>query len=298
MNRQLKADLVLLAITFVWGSTFVLMKNALSDIPTLKFMALRFSVAFISLIILFNKRLLKINRRSLLYSFIMGILLYGGLTLQAAGLNYTTASKSAFITGLSVVLVPVLSAIILRKMPKTSAVIGVGLAFTGMIMLTSDASLSFNFGDLLTLLAAFCFALEIIFIDKFTNIEDPVILGVLQVGFAALFSTAIALIIKSPAIVYSENVILAILITAIPATALALVAQSVVQKFTSPTHTALVFAAEPVFGALFASLIPNTLGIRELLPIQGILGCGLILFGMLIAELSIDRLKIALKKWI
>ncbi|WHH60247.1 DMT family transporter [Petroclostridium sp. X23] len=296
MNKQIKADLILLMIAITWGSTFVLMKNALSDIPTLKFIALRFSVAFISLVLIFNKTLLKINIRSLVLSLILGILLCGGLTLQVAGLNYTTASKSAFITGLSVILVPVFSAIILKKIPKAASMLGVGLALTGLVMLTSDTTLSFNFGDFLTLLAALCFAFQIILIDKFTNMEDSIILGIFQVGFAALFSVLVLFVYKTSPVAYTGNVIIAILVTAIPATALALVAQTCVQKYTSPTRTALIFAAEPVFGAVFAYLIPNEMGIREILPIQGVLGCILILLGMLISELNIRKMIITFKK--
>ncbi|MDK2801213.1 MAG: hypothetical protein PWP27_376 [Clostridiales bacterium] len=288
ISKQIKADLTLLLITVVWGSTFVLMKNALDDIPTLKFLSIRFSVAFIALILIFNRKLLKVNRRSLFYSCILGTLLYGGLGFQVAGLNYTAASKSAFITGLSVVLVPIFSAFILKKMPKLPAVIGVGLAFIGMVLLTSGISLSFNFGDFLTLLAAVCLAFHIIFIDKFTNSEDSIILGVFQIGFAAAISIIVAFIFEVRPVIYSGDVIVAILVTAIPATALALVVQTVVQKFTSPTHTALIFIAEPVFGAIFAFLIPNELGLRETLSIQGIIGCGLILLGMLISEIDLN----------
>lgn len=312
MNKQVKADFVLLCITLVWGSTFVLMKNALTDIPTLTFLMLRFTVAFATLIVLLNIRLLKVNKRVLLYSFIVGSLLCCGLLLQVAGLNYTSASKSAFITGLSVILVPIFSAIILKKKPEIQAVIGVALAFTGMSLLSSGPASSFNIGDFLTLLAAFCFAFQIIYIDKFTREENSVLLGVYQIGFAAMFSIAFYLLFMNlgpalfpnvklfhlPPVEYSGSVILAIAVTAVPATALALVGQTVVQKNTTPTHTALIFSMEPVFGALFAYLIPNEHGIREVLSIQGMIGCGLILLGMLLAELRFGRFYLRIRKYL
>ncbi|MCX7773000.1 MAG: DMT family transporter, partial [Clostridia bacterium] len=131
MTRQLKADLAILSITIVWGSSFIIMKNISRDIPPYAFLTLRFSVAGLLLALIFFKQLKTINFKSLWTGSLIGLLLYGGMMLQVVGLQTTSASNSAFITGLNVVMVPLISATLLKKRPPVNAIMGVVLATLG-----------------------------------------------------------------------------------------------------------------------------------------------------------------------
>lgn len=293
MTKQFKADIFLLLIAAIWGSSFVLMKNVLEHIPAFAYLSLRFLIATVLLVIIFHKRLAKIDKKLILSGVFIGVLLFGGMALQVVGLYYTTASNSAFITGLYVVLVPMLSSIMLKTKPHRFAIIGVFLAMTGIFFLSMADSVftsglksyHFNFGDFLTLLCALCFTLQINFIHKFSTQQDPAALAVVEIGFAALLYTMIWL--GGPAQPFQMNwsVVVTLLVTGVLGTVVGFAGQVFVQRHTTPTHTVLIFAAEPMFGALFASLIPNSEGLTEHLKLYPAIGCLLILMGMLISEL-------------
>jgi len=283
MSKQIKADIFLLFITAIWGSSFTLMKNVLHHIPSYAYLSLRFIIAAIVLMIIFHRKFKLLNRRVIVYGCVIGLMLFGGMALQVTGLYYTTASNSAFITGLNVVMVPVVSALFLMKKPDIMSVTGVILAFGGLFFLSGGLNFHFNLGDFLTLLCAVCFTFQIIFIDKFTSDQDPALLSVLQIGFAAILYTGVwAADFKT--VSFDKTLIITLLITGVLGTALAFAGQTIVQRFTSPTHTALIFTAEPVFGAIFAVLIKDTQGKTETLTLTTIAGCLLILTGMLISE--------------
>lgn len=284
MSKQVRADLFLLAVTAIWGSSFILMKNVLQHIPSFAYLAMRFIVAAVVLVIIFHGKFRHLNRKVLTYGCIIGLMLFGGMALQVSGLYYTTASNSAFITGLNVVMVPVVSAMLLKKRPDVPSVIGVALAFLGLFFLSGGLDFHFNLGDLLTLLCAVCFTFQIIFIDKFTNDQDPALLSFIQIAFAGLLYSGVWLFVDDKPVVFNTTIVVTLLITGVLGTALAFAGQTIVQRFTSPTHTALIFSAEPVFGAVFAALIPNAMGMTEAFKLHTVTGCILILSGMLISE--------------
>lgn len=292
MGKKIKADLLLLLIAVVWGSSFPLMKMVLSYLPAFGYLAIRFTFAAAILAAIYHKNFKNFRKRTLLYGGILGLLMFGGMSLQVFGLFTTTASNSGFITGLNVVMVPVISAILLKKKPDRQSAAGVLIAFAGLFFLTGGLNFKFNIGDLLTFLCSIFWAFQIIFIDRFTENEDAPLLAVLQIGFTGV-AGAIAwpLFEPSPA-VFNGTSILILVITAVFGTALAFGGQTIVQKDTTPTHTALIFAAEPVFAALFAMIIPNAEGKTEMPGVTSAIGCVLILTGMLVAELkSVRRMK-------
>lgn len=290
MTKQLKADLFLIFITAVWGSSFTLMKNILDDIPPFAFLALRFSTAAIILLIIFHKRLGKLNKTSMLKGFVIGLMLFGSLALQVIGLKYTTAPNSAFITSLSVVMVPIVSSILLKKKPARSSMMGVAFAFIGLFFVSGGLNFKVNIGEFLTLLCAICVTMQIIFIDKFTDNEDPVLLGVLQVVFSAILSIGSWIYIDSKPFTLNQSIVITILVTGVLGTALAYTGQTIVQKFTSPTRAALIFTLEPVFGVVFFILIPNSQSITEKISLHTLIGCVLILLGTLVSELKYDKI--------
>lgn len=290
MNKQLKADLAIFSITIIWGSSFIVMKNISEDIPAYAYLAMRFLVASIILTVIFNKNLKGINLSSIMRGSLIGLMLYAGMMLQVLGLKTTTASNSAFITGLCVIMVPVISVFLLKKRPPVNAVLGVFLAAAGLFFLTGFQG-DWVIGDTLTLICALCFALQIIFIDKFAPDMNIYHLAFIQVAATAVFYlitwAGVAFISVKPApIVFDSKIILTILYTGALGTAFGYSVQTIAQKYTTPTRTALILTCEPVFGAIFAFIVPDIYGNTEVMTIQTIFGSILILSGMVITELK------------
>lgn len=285
MSKHLKAELSILSITIIWGSSFILMKNLLDYTPVFAYLALRFLLASLILCLMFLKRLKNITAGALKKGILVGLTVFGGMSFQVVGLQYTTASNSGFITGMNVVLVPVLSALCLKKKPPLLAVVGVFAAAAGLFFLSGGPQLQFNFGDLLTLFCAICFALQIIFIDDAASKEDPVLIAIIQVASAAVFFTGIWGFQGFALPVVNTTLVTTILWTGAFGTAFALGVQTVAQEHTTPTRTALIITCEPVFAAIFAWTIPNSQGITEKLGMYTIIGCILIFGGMILSEL-------------
>lgn len=289
MTKQLKADLAILGITVVWGSSFIIMKNITEDIPPYAYLALRFLVAAIILAAVFHKQLKTIDLKSIWSGSVVGLTLYAGMMLQVVGLKTTSASNSAFITGLNVIMVPVISVLLLKKRPSMKAFTGAVLAVSGLFVLKGFSG-TWTVGDTLTLLCALCFALQIIFIDKFASDVNIYHLAVVQVASAAVLYVITWMIAgvanAAEPFTISPKIILTVLYTGALGTALAFGVQTIAQKFTTPTRTALIITCEPVFGAFFALIVPDVNGNTETLTISMVLGCLMILSGMLIAELD------------
>lgn len=292
MDKKLRADILLILITMIWGASFPLMKIVLAYIPAYSYLSLRFLLAGIVMAFLFRRHMARISRRALLYGCIIGLFMFGGMAFQVVGLYTTTASNSGFITGLNVVIVPIIASVLLKKKPDRASLIGVLMAFAGLFFLSGGLSFNFNFGDFLTFLCAICWALQIIAIDKFTETEDPVLLAVIQLFFVSIASSVfwIASDLGKPFVI-NKTVVFILLFTAVLGSALGFGGQTIAQKYTTPSHTALILTAEPVFAAIFAMVIPNAEGVTEMPSITKAVGCLLILSGMLISELKLGQKK-------
>ncbi|MGB9802360.1 MAG: DMT family transporter [Desulfofundulus sp.] len=281
MTLQSKADLALLGVTFIWGVTFVVVQNALSSIGPYYFLGIRFLLAFLFLAAIYHRQLKNLDPKTLKAGCIIGIALFGGYAFQTVGLQYTTASNAGFITGLSVVLVPVINSLFTGKTPGIFAVTGVVLSATGMGLLSLGRKLSFNYGDLLVFCCAVCFALHIVMVGHYARSLHTPMLTLIQIGVVSATSFICGMFTETWPEHLNHPVWLALLLTAIPATALAFLIQNSVQRFTSATHTAIIFTMEPVFAALSAYFM-----VGEILMPRQVIGCILILIGMLLAELK------------
>ncbi len=284
LERAWRADLALAFITLIWGSTFVVVKEALTDSSTLLFLALRFSLATVSLGIVFRPLPSKfeVPKKLLAGGVLAGVCLFFGYVFQTVGLRYTTPSKSAFITGLSIVLVPAFGAIIQRRAPHPSEALGVIIAAAGMALMTLRIdSLRVEKGDLLTLACAVGFASHILVVGHYAPRLGFEVLTLIQVATAAVLSLASFWWVETPVIRWSPGVVAAILVTGLLATALAFGIQSWAQQYTTPTHTALIFALEPVFAWATSFVVEG-----ELLSRAATAGAALILAGILFVELK------------
>jgi drug/metabolite transporter (DMT)-like permease len=286
MSKQFKADLALLIITIGWGSSFLLSKNALVDLQTYNFLGVRFTLAFLVSSIFFYKRMIEIDKRTLKLGVLMGVVLFAHYAFQTVGLNITSVSKSAFITGINVVMVPVFSALLIKRLPQKLAVLGVGFAFVGMALLTlNTGSFSLNIGDGLTFICAAVFALYIILVGKYTIEVESVSFAVVQIGVVGLLSWITSFFLETAHLPTTFGSWMNIGFLAVACTSIAFIVQSVAQQHTSPTHTALIYSGEPVFAAIFAFFFAG-----EVLGVKGMLGAGLILLGMLVAELDFSKM--------
>ncbi|MBN2003363.1 MAG: DMT family transporter [Anaerolineae bacterium] len=314
---RVRADLALVIVTLIWGTTFVVVKQTLDMLPPLVLIAARFWVAGLALLGVWmahhfgfwildfgskrqSQKPEQVARRAtgnvralLREGALTGVVLTGGFVTQTMGLQTTAAGKSAFITGLSVIIVPALAALLLRKPPARAAVVGVALATVGMGLLTLDSALRLAPGDLWTLACAGCFALHIVCTAHFAPRHAALPFTLAQL-FTVAALTTLAAAFAQPQVLLAHEVnatpipnvaelsraLPAVLYLGLAATAVVFGLQTWAQRHTSPTHTALIFTLEPVFAAIFALLLTG-----EVLARQEWIGGGLILIGMLLAEL-------------
>jgi drug/metabolite transporter (DMT)-like permease len=291
-QQTLRAHLLLLAVVAIWGATFVLVKDALQDASPLLFNFLRMALAFLCLALIYRKRLRNIKRPALIAGAMVGACLAAGYQFQTTGLARTTPSKSAFITGMVVVLVPLLAAIPWLRSntmhaPRLNAWLGALLAFTGVVLLTTPAGVAFaqqfasiNVGDLLSLGCALGFALHVISLAHTSSRIDLAQLATLQIGFCAVYMAVMLPLERHTYLHLTPRLIIALLVASVLATAVAFTIQSWAQQFLPATHTALILALEPVFAGITSYLV-----LGERLHARAAWGVALILAGIALTEL-------------
>jgi drug/metabolite transporter (DMT)-like permease len=293
VSRSIKAHLLLVAVTFIWGSTFVLVKAALRDSSPLALNAARMVLAAVLLGIYYRKHLSGMKRSALLMGSNIGVFLFLGYAFQTTGLKLTTPSKSAFLTGGSTVLVPLVMLVLWRTRIPIWRAVGIALAFAGLFLMTVPAGqqgladfAKINAGDILTIGCALAFAFQIVFLGRGSQRFPFEQMAVLQVAVAAVLMAVTAPVLEHLQFRLSERVILATTITGVFGTAVAFTVQAWAQQFTPATHAALIFTLEPVFAWLTSFIYSG-----ERLGIRAGVGALLILAGILLSELlgSVSR---------
>ncbi|HXE91030.1 MAG TPA: DMT family transporter [Terriglobales bacterium] len=284
MSRLHKAHVLLVLVTVVWGASFVLVKAALSDSTPLLLNALRMGLAAVVLAIYYRREWARLTVPVVRAGIPVGVFLFLGYALQTWGLTDTTPAKSAFLTGVSVVLVPVFMALFWRRLVKRWTAVGVALAFVGLYLLTVPLGAlrdGIRFGDLLTLGCAVAFAFQIIYLGRATHRHRFEPIALLQLAVASVLMALAVPLLETPSVTWSSRVLWAIVVTGLASTAAAFSIQAWAQQFTPPTHTALIFSLEPVFAGLISFFF-----LGERLGGRGLLGAGLILAGVLLSELK------------
>ena len=276
---------VLIIVTVIWGSTFSVTKSYLDYVPPLYFLAWRFSLAAVGLLLLNLRHLSTVSRDELIGGLISGSSLAIGYIAQTLGMVYSTAAKAGFITGMAVVLVPLLGAVFLRRRPHfyvyiLAAVAAVGLAF---LSLDFSASITFQRGDLLLFICALAFAVNILNLAKYAPGCRVLMLTLVQVAVTAISCWIASLLLEEP-VSLGGHVWAGLFYLAFVGTIFTTACQTWAQRIVSPERAALVFTLEPVFAAVFAF---SFLG--EKLPSQGLWGCVLIMMGIIGVELANRR---------
>jgi drug/metabolite transporter (DMT)-like permease len=294
MTSRKKAESILLSMTFIWGSTFVVMKMGLESSSACLFVALRFTAALLFFTLVFYKRVRTIRMPAFRKGAVLGILLGVGLIMQNIGLNDTTASKSGFITGTMVVFTPLVQLIVERRLPKIGNILGVLIVTAGLFLLTMPGGSGIVFGDVITLIAAVLFGVFIVYVDVFSKEEDPV-----QLGFVQILVTAIVawLLVPFEQVRFTPSWTLAAELSymALFATVLTTYANTTYQQYTTPTRAAILFTFEPVVAGVLAYIV-----LGEKLGTLGAIGAGIIVFGILVSELSdslLQKVRWDSRKW-
>ena len=283
------ASLGLIFTTLIWGFAFVIVKNSLDYVPPIYMLAFRFTIAALVLPFIFLKKIKKIDLKYILNGSLLGFFLFAAYAFQTIGCQYTTAGKNAFITTIYVILVPFFNWIFTKKRPDLYAVAAAVLGITGIGLLSLQGDLSVNKGDLLTLVCGFCYAVHIVFIARFTEHQDPVILTIIQLASAAVFSWIFAPLYDGAfplAALQNPSVVFSMLYLGLMSTMAAFLFQTVCQKYVPPSTAALLLSLEAVFGVFFAWIL-----LKEYLTIRMAFGCILIFTAVVLAETHFDFLK-------
>jgi drug/metabolite transporter (DMT)-like permease len=279
-----RAEAALVFNTLVWGATFVVVKEALEDVSAILFLALRFTLATAALMVLFrgswsNPRL---ARQALWGGLLAGVFLFAGYLFQTVGLRFTTAPKSAFITGLTAAMAPLLAWFVYRNRPRIAEAAGVLLCTAGMGLMTLEgSSWSVARGDLLTFFCTIGFAAHILVLSHFSKRTSWEVMSVAQIGVSAALAWSMFWWVETPFLRWSPKLLFAIAVTGLLATALAFSIMAWAQRHTTPTRTALIFTLEPVFAWITSWLVAG-----ETLSPRAAGGAALILGGVLCVELK------------
>jgi len=281
LTSRTRAEFYLFSLTIIWGSTFVLTKFILEDASPFVYVAIRFLTASLLFAAFFFRELRSFSKDGVVKGLVLGVLLFLGFILQTIGLKFTTASKSAFITGLMVVFTPIFQLIIERKAPKIGNFIGVVLVSIGLYLLTSPKGSEFNIGDILTLICAVLFSIYIVYLGIYGKECEPAQLTFIQFVSTAILATIAIPFLETARLNLTFNFLLNIGYLAVMPTVVALYVMAKYQKYTTPTRSAIIYSMEPPIAAVFAFII-----VGEQIGMLGIVGGILILSGLIISELS------------
>ncbi|MDR3609010.1 MAG: DMT family transporter [Ignavibacteriaceae bacterium] len=294
MIKKYTGESALLFTTVIWGGTFAIIKTALGSISPMMFISLRFSVAAILLLPFVFRKMKKLDLRSVKEGIILGLLYFGGFASQTIGLNYTTATKSAFITGTFVIFTPIFQIIIEKRPPSKGNILGIILVAGGLIFLSSkgtnlaaiihELGTNFNVGDYLTLICAVFYSLYIVYLDIVSKKIDYMPLTFMQIAVTAAGGITGAIIFQATGLeisrfILNKDVIFAVIYTSILATILTTTMQTKFQKYTTPAKAGIIFSFEPIFASIVAFFL-----LSEKISNFGLFGCIFIFFGLMISE--------------
>lgn len=278
-----RADLALLFVTAAWGSTFPAIKIGVAVVDPLVFYALRLTLALAGLLLLFRRALFTDLRGRWRQGIVLGLLLYVSYLAQAVGLQYTTASRSGFITSLSVILVPFLYVPLTRRQPGLWPVLGAVVCVAGLFLLTRPDTGRLNRGDLITLVCAFIYAFYVVLLERYSRGRSPEpLIGIqgLTMAVAALLALPFARRLPDAAAFRAPGLWLGLAVT-VPVAILTVIAITRFQPRTTATRAAVIYSAEPLFAFLFAAL-----WLHERMDATGAVGAALIVGGILLAEVK------------
>jgi drug/metabolite transporter (DMT)-like permease len=275
----------------IWGFAFVAQRSGMEFVGPFTFNAVRFTLGGISLIPLLlinrkrkfkNEPILPLSSNKILLKggIIAGVILFFGASFQQGGMVYTTAGKAGFITGLYIILVPILGIMFKQK---TSAAIWLGavVALVGLYLLSVSDNLTIGLGDLLVLASAFFWGLHVLVIGRFSPKTDPIQLAFFQFMLCAFFSLVASIIIETTTLQNIFDASVPILYAGVVSVGIAYTLQVVAQQDAHPSHAAIIMSLEAVFAVIGGWIV-----LDESIPLRGLIGCGLMLTGMILSQVG------------
>jgi drug/metabolite transporter (DMT)-like permease len=286
LKNKTGGRLALLTAAVIWGSSFIIMKDTLNDVPVFQLLAIRFTLGGILLALLFRGRLMKSARSIIGHGAICGVLLLAAYASQTYGLKTTTPGTNAFLTAVYCVIVPFMAWGFYRKRPTAYNWIAAVMCIAGIGMISLSGDLSIGEGEWLTLLSGLLYALHIMALSHFSEHDDPIALTIVQFAFVAVLSWLCTLTVERGAAFPIPAVWPHLLYLTVFATAMTLVCQSVGQSLTPPSQSAILLSLESVFGALFSVLMG-----REALTLPILCGFILVFVSVIVSETQLSFLK-------
>ncbi len=282
----LVADGLLFFIALIWGSTFIIVKKTIEQIPPVAFNSIRFLIASILLLAIFLYRPKKLNRQVFLDGSVLGVVLFLTFTCQTIGLKFVTASETGFITGLYLIFVPVISVLFLGKKIEFKTGVAVLIAFLGLFLISFTGKVSVGIGEFLVLLNALFVAFHILLVDYYGKRDDVFALTSIQIFVLTILSVLYTTFFEgwSFKLTLNGEVIFAFLLTGVFATVVAFLIQTYAQKYTTPTKAAVIFTFEPLSSAFFGYFLGG-----EVLKFSQYVGAFLIFISMLILEIKFNK---------
>ena len=290
-NKTLLADLALITVALIWGVGFIASKAALVTITPLWVMTFRFLGSGVLLLILFLKRVRRLDKRTVLMGMVVGSFMFTGMVFQTIGLDHTTASNQAFLIPSYVVLVPFVSWMMTRVKPRALDVAAALLTFAGVAVISLKPDFSMNLGDALTLIFAVVYSFQIVFLGLFVKETDVMSFTVVQMLTAGGLSLFAALVFAPPLDGVSATSAFGILYLVVFNTALAFLIQNIAQQYTTSTHASLLISLESVFG-----LIVSVIFLHDPFGPRMALGCGLVFAAVLLSKLELKKEKAPLSE--
>ena len=284
--RKYIGEIGLTITAIIWGSGFVMSALALDYYTPYQILAVRFTVGALLLGIVFHKRLRRLDKNILMQGTILGILLYAAFALQTVGLQFTTPSKNAFLTGVNVVIVPFIAFIIYKRKLDKFELYGAILALIGVAVLSLQWSSSINIGDMLTLGCAVMFAFHIFYTGRFVSSGDPILLTLVQMMAAAVISCIAIVSMGETSMSLAPAGVSSVLYLAVFSTTLAFLMQTVAQKHLSETKAAIILSTESVWGMIFSVVLAY-----EVLTFRMFIGAFIIFIAILLSEVRPQLLR-------
>lgn len=278
MNKQLQANFLIVLVALFWGSTYFLTKMAVEELEPFNLTALRFGTAFIITALFFFKRIRNADRTVIKYSIILGVLAVIAVLSMTFGVQYTTASNAGFLISLSVVMIPLISVVVLKKKIKAKLLLSVVLATIGIVCLTLNEQLTINKGDILCILCATSFAVQVLIMERIPKTADSVAIGALQLGITAVVNFILSFFLENFTVPSDLKVWGVIVILGVFCTAFCYIIQIYALKNTSAIQARIILSLEPVFSAIFAYIF-----LGELLSKQGYIGAILLFISVILA---------------
>ncbi|MEA4989120.1 MAG: DMT family transporter [Anaerovorax sp.] len=287
MTQQMKADLMLVLVTLFWGVSYLLMDISLTAMGPFTLNAYRFLFAFFIVVIFAYNKIKNVNRITLKYSAILGFILvfvYIGATF---GVLHTSLSNAGFLCALTVVLTPLFGFLFLNQKTSKKLTLVVGMAFVGIALLTLTESLKPRLGDILCMMCAIAYAIDLLLTERAVKAEgvNAFQLGVFQLGFTGTFMLFLSFFLEKPVLPHTPKIWISVLVLSIFCTGMAFIVQVMAQQYTTASHVGVIFALEPVFAGIVAFFFAG-----EILLPQAYFGAFLLVSSLFVMEIDFNKL--------